>query len=198
MRDGQRLPKYLRRPDEPGAAKAYIEEPGFGCNLARNVTALTPTAGDGTSHALGPSRLQEVHVIKPVSVLTILALSISLSACSKKEKAGTKGTASAGLPSTAAVPPSEAAKTYFKTKCVVCHGAKGAGDGPGSAALDPKPAAFGDAKWQDGITDDEIAKIIVEGGAAVGKSTAMPPNPDLKGKDVEVKALVKLIRGWRM
>ena len=183
-------------PDEWDEAKLRLREPSFGLQPGANVTALTRSARSGTSHALGPSRLQEVHVIKPVSVLTILALSISLSACSKKEKAGT--TASTGEPSTAAVPPSEAAKTYFKTKCVVCHGAKGAGDGPGSAALDPKPAAFGDAKWQDGITDDEIAKIIVEGGAAVGKSAAMPPNPDLKGKDVEVKALVKLIRGWRM
>ena len=133
-------------------------------------------------------------MIKLVSTLTILGLSLALSACSKKENAGSTG--STGEPSTA-LSPSEQAKSYFKMKCVVCHGTAGAGDGPGAAALDPKPAAFGDDKWQTSVTDEHIAKIIVEGGAAVGKSPAMPPNPDLKGKDVQVQALVKLIRGWK-
>jgi len=31
-------------------------------------------------------------------------------------------------------------KKLFETRCVVCHGKKGEGDGPGGKALDPKPA----------------------------------------------------------
>lgn len=30
-------------------------------------------------------------------------------------------------------------KKIFKTRCMICHGPKGKGDGPGGKALDPKP-----------------------------------------------------------
>lgn len=66
------------------------------------------------------------------------------------------------------------AKGQFETVCATCHGTTGQGDGPGSAALDPKPANFTDASfWQD-KTDEELIKAIREGGASVGKSPLMP------------------------
>ena len=88
------------------------------------------------------------------------------------------------------------AKQIFSTRCTPCHGAGGAGDGPGSTALDPKPANFTSAEWQAKVTDEHIEKILVYGGAAVGKSPAMPSNPDLDGKPV-VPALRALIRGLK-
>jgi mono/diheme cytochrome c family protein len=91
----------------------------------------------------------------------------------------------------------DAAATYFKQKCVVCHGDHGAGDGPGAAALNPKPRAFGDATWQSSATDEKIAKAIIEGGAAVGKDAAMAANPDLRGKPELVAELVKIVRGFK-
>lgn len=91
----------------------------------------------------------------------------------------------------------DAAATYFKQKCVVCHGDHGAGDGPGSAALNPKPRAFGDATWQKSVTDEVIAKTIIEGGAAVGKDAAMAANPDLRGKPELVAELVKIVRAFK-
>jgi len=30
-------------------------------------------------------------------------------------------------------------KKIFKTRCMICHGPKGVGNGPGGGALDPKP-----------------------------------------------------------
>ncbi len=131
---------------------------------------------------------------KPASICAILLLALAASACGKKETASS--TASTGEPATAASPEA-AAKKYFAMKCEVCHGKTGAGDGAGAAALDPKPRNFSDAAWQGEVTDEHIAKVIVEGGAAAGKSAAMPPNPDLKGKDDQVKELVKLIRGFK-
>ena len=89
------------------------------------------------------------------------------------------------------------AKTTFSAKCVVCHGSTGLGDGPGAAALTPKPRAFSDATWQGAITDEQIAKTIVEGGAAVGKSPSMPPNPDLADKPEVVKQLVSIVRAFQ-
>jgi len=89
------------------------------------------------------------------------------------------------------------AKTTFNSKCVVCHGSVGLGDGPGAAALSPKPRAFSDATWQGSVTDDQIGKTIIEGGAAVGKSPNMPPNPELADKPEVVKQLVAIVRAFK-
>ena len=131
-----------------------------------------------------------------------LVLASATGGCSKSEPQRTAPTA-AVAPKPAVVPtpppadPASDARALFKLKCVVCHGEHGAGDGPGAAAIVPKPRAFADAEWQAAVTDDHIKKIIVEGGPAVGKSPAMPPNPDLKGKDEVVSALVKVIRDFK-
>ncbi|MCA9538770.1 MAG: c-type cytochrome, partial [Myxococcales bacterium] len=85
----------------------------------------------------------------------------------------------------------------FTTRCGACHGVAGLGDGPGAAALNPKPRSFQDPAWQDGIDDDTIKKTIIEGGAAVGKSPLMAPNPDLKDKPEVLDGIVKIIRGMK-
>jgi mono/diheme cytochrome c family protein len=89
------------------------------------------------------------------------------------------------------------AQTIFQTRCSVCHGPSGKGDGPGSAGLDPKPRNFTDPAWQAQVTDEHLEKIITYGGAAVGKSPAMPPNPDLTGKPEVVAALRAYVRTLR-
>ena len=86
------------------------------------------------------------------------------------------------------------AQKIFATRCAACHGAQGAGDGPGSAGLTPAPRNLQDPDWQDGVTDDHIEKIILYGGAAVGRSPAMPANPDLLAKKPVVVALREHIR----
>ncbi|MCB9556599.1 MAG: c-type cytochrome [Deltaproteobacteria bacterium] len=86
------------------------------------------------------------------------------------------------------------AKAIFSGRCVACHGNTGAGDGPGAAALKPKPRAFADKAWQKSITDEQIKQTIVAGGLAVGKSALMPGNPDLKGKTAVLNGLVQVIR----
>ncbi len=97
-------------------------------------------------------------------------------------------------PEPASDPVAEAAQ-IFENRCTVCHGEIGKGDGPGSAALDPKPRDFTSAEWQAEVTDDHLAKIIVYGGAAVGKAPTMPANPDLDAKPEVVAELVKHVRG---
>lgn len=89
------------------------------------------------------------------------------------------------------------AQNVWKNKCVTCHGDRGVGDGPGAAALDPKPRTFKDPKWQMQTKDDRIAKVIVEGGAAVGLSANMAPNPELKDKPEVVAELVKIVRSFK-
>ncbi|MGA1193751.1 MAG: c-type cytochrome [Kiritimatiellia bacterium] len=61
----------------------------------------------------------------------------------------------------------------YKMYCVVCHGAAGAGDGVGAAALNPKPRALNDKDYMEGLTDAHIFKVIKEGGPSVGLSPMM-------------------------
>jgi mono/diheme cytochrome c family protein len=100
--------------------------------------------------------------------------------------------APAGAPGASAVAEAE---QIFATRCTTCHGAQGAGDGPGSAALEPKPRNFQDPAWQDSVTDEHIEKIVMYGGAAVGRSPTMPGNPDLMSKPEVVRALAAHVRG---
>lgn len=86
-------------------------------------------------------------------------------------------------------------KEIFAERCVVCHGNTGHGDGPAAISLDPKPRQFADHAWQAKISDEDIEKIIQVGGAAVGKSAAMPANPDLNDPQV-VAGLRTVVRGF--
>jgi mono/diheme cytochrome c family protein len=114
------------------------------------------------------------------------------SAASAKEEAAP----AAENPALAAARAKKQADTYFSTKCQVCHGPSGTGDGPGAAALKVKPRNYTDPEWQSKITDDKIAKAILEGGAAVGLDPGMPANPDLKDKPELLDALVQKVRSF--
>jgi mono/diheme cytochrome c family protein len=87
------------------------------------------------------------------------------------------------------------AKQIFRDRCVPCHGATGQGDGAASASLNPKPRKYADKEWQASVTDEYIEKIIKFGGAAVGKSPAMPNNPDLSDPAV-ISALKDIVRAF--
>lgn len=86
------------------------------------------------------------------------------------------------------------AREIFANRCAPCHGPQGAGDGPASAGLTPRPRNFQDRNWQNSVSDDHIDRIIQYGGAAVGRSPAMPANPDLVDRPAVVAALRRYIR----
>jgi len=105
----------------------------------------------------------------------------------------TPAAAGTGIDAAAGAAEAEAI-TIFNTRCAACHGASGKGDGIAAGALNPKPRDYSDKAWQASVDDSYIAKVIVEGGAAVGKSPLMTPNADLKDKPEVVKALVAKVR----
>lgn len=130
-------------------------------------------------------------------IIALLALSVAATACAEQKKSPSPGTTSTAAKTTAPSKPKEmTAQEYYDNKCVVCHGKSGKGDGVGAKALDPKPRDFSDPEWQKSVEDDYIRKIIVKGGAAVGKSAGMAANPDLEGKEELQKGLVKIVRGF--
>jgi mono/diheme cytochrome c family protein len=134
--------------------------------------------------------------------LFCVSIALGLFACGKSEPASAPAPA-AVKPAEPAPPPAAAPtannddpKEVFKTRCVMCHGTDGKGDGPASAALNPKPRNYTDAAWQKSVTDDQIKKTITGGGASVGKSPIMPAQPDLASKPEVLDGLVKIVRAF--
>jgi mono/diheme cytochrome c family protein len=86
----------------------------------------------------------------------------------------------------------EAKQTYEKS-CASCHGPGGKGDGPASKLLKPPAADFATAL--KGKADADIAKVIKEGGKAVGKAPTMP-SFGAKLTDDQIHGVVEYIKGF--
>lgn len=126
-------------------------------------------------------------------LVAMIAASITAVACSKS--GGDDKTSTAQTTSAAKIDMT-AAREVFNSRCSACHGTSGKGDGPGAATLNPKPRNYTDGRWQASVTDEQIKKTIVYGGAAVGKSPMMPASPDLDAKPEVVDGLVKIVRSF--
>jgi mono/diheme cytochrome c family protein len=87
----------------------------------------------------------------------------------------------------------QAGMEMHKKQCLRCHGEQGKGDGPGSAVLKTKPADWTDAARMSGVSEDEMVRVIKEGGAAAGKSKLMPAF-GAKLKDQEISDVITFIR----
>lgn len=150
--------------------------------------------------------MRPITLPSTLSTLSILVMLIAFVGCAKEDPARdvpAKGAPQAGPSPTAqpepAAPPSaaaEEAKNIFQMRCVICHGQAGKGDGPGAASLDPRPRDYSDKAWQASVTDEDLKKVIVQGGAALELSPIMPPNPDLGQKPEVLDALIALIRSF--
>ncbi|MBV6415991.1 MAG: hypothetical protein CMLOHMNK_00518 [Steroidobacteraceae bacterium] len=90
----------------------------------------------------------------------------------------------AAAPVAAATGDTAAGEKVFKTYCVTCHGAKGEGNGPAAAGLNPKPADFAIGAFKYDVNGngtkgdiDDIKAIVHDGAAKHGGSPLMTPWP---------------------
>ncbi len=81
----------------------------------------------------------------------------------------------------------------FKTLCAKCHGDSGKGDGPSVAKLQKKPGDLTNCATMGKLSDDDLFKVIKEGGPAIGKSKEMNGFGDGM-EDDEIKAMVAYVR----
>jgi mono/diheme cytochrome c family protein len=124
-----------------------------------------------------------------------LVLCGMLAACGREE---TQPAAPAPAPAAAPAQPAgfslvDAEKLYVEL-CAQCHGARGAGNGMRATEVQPPPRNFQDPDWQRSFDDAYIERIIVEGGAALGKSADMPAHPELRDHPERVTGLRRFIR----
>jgi len=81
----------------------------------------------------------------------------------------------------------------YEAYCVQCHGSQGDGNGINAAHLSVQPRSHIDREEMSARSDEELYRVIEQGGAAINKSVLMPPwggNLD----ETEINALVGYLR----
>jgi cytochrome c len=88
-------------------------------------------------------------------------------------------------------------QTLYAQRCAMCHGDKGAGDGPLSATLpaDQKPRNLAAGEYKYATDEGKLKEIISKGGAAVGLSVLMPAQSDLN--DAQLTDLLAFIKSLK-
>ncbi len=79
----------------------------------------------------------------------------------------------------------------IKEKCELCHGASGKGDGPGGAALNPKPRNWTDHGYMGSQTDDQLREVIFNGKGSMpawGKSGLLT--------ETEIRSAIMAVRTY--
>src|SRR6476619_7296105 len=108
----------------------------------------------------------------------VLLMAFFAGACSKPPEP------TAQLADLARASASHAGEMIFQTRCFVCHGRGGKGDGPASTGLGATVRDLTSPAWQDSASDETIRKVIRSGALAVGGAAAMAPNPDLSDAQI--------------
>lgn len=85
------------------------------------------------------------------------------------------------------------AEDNYKQFCWQCHGMEANGLGLNIQDMSVQPRDHSSAKAMGGRTDEDIFKVIKEGGLAIDKSVLMPPWKDSMN-DEEIHDLVKYLR----
>jgi high-affinity iron transporter len=88
----------------------------------------------------------------------------------------------------------KAGEPVYKAKCVGCHGATGAGDGPAGKVLNPKARDWTKGEGLD-LSDQQLFDSIKKGGEAVGRAKTMIAFPSLS--DAEVWNLVAYVKSLK-
>ena len=86
----------------------------------------------------------------------------------------------------------EAGAVLYHERCSPCHGMDGKATTPMAQAMAPKPRDHTNGAYMNHILDTHIATVIKNGGAAVGKSSLMPAQPDLAAQ--QLADLVAFVR----
>jgi mono/diheme cytochrome c family protein len=119
-----------------------------------------------------------------------------LAFCNDPGITGDAGAAKTHASAATVMAPADEAKQIAQTRCAMCHGQAGKGDGPNGMTLNPKPQDLTTKEWQKSVSDAQVRSVILKGGAALGKSPLMPANPDLESKPAVADELVKIVRGY--
>ena len=163
------LEEYRKGVDESGrliSRDEYAEAVDF-LKDARATATRLPGDRIGTAMTLLDSIMAAIQAKKPPSALAELNQRFATALGSE---------AALELPKRP-IDLAEGARLYAAS-CASCHGARGMGDGPAGAALNPKPPAVGSAKEMHDVAPAMMFRKIsvgVAGTAMVGFATTLTP-----------------------
>lgn len=135
---------------------------------------------------------------RPVAALAVLIAMLSvgsalLAGCgggtqqAGQEQAQTQTETTTPEPATDATAAADPGAKIYAEKCALCHGPGGKGDGPGGAALNPKPRDHTDGAYMNSRPNEELLTIIKTGKGAMPAWGALL-------SDEEVHAVLKHVR----
>ncbi|CAG0937993.1 hypothetical protein GPROT2_00098 [Gammaproteobacteria bacterium] len=81
----------------------------------------------------------------------------------------------------------------YQVYCVQCHGVQGNGKGVNATHMSVQPRDHTDSKEMSARTDEELFKVIQQGGKSINKSVLMPIWGGNLGDD-DIRALVAHLR----
>ena len=84
-------------------------------------------------------------------------------------------------------------KKLYQALCTQCHGTQGDGKGINAAHMSVQPRSHIDTAEMSTRTDDDLYKVIEQGGKAINKSVLMPAWKD-NLSEAQINALVKHLR----
>jgi len=87
----------------------------------------------------------------------------------------------------------ESAADNYKAYCVQCHGMEGNGKGINIRDMSVQPRDHTDAKAMSARSDDQLFKVIKEGGTSISKSILMPNWGDVLS-DEEIRDMILHLR----
>ncbi len=79
---------------------------------------------------------------------------------------------------------SEMGKSLYQSKCQMCHGVKGDGNGVAAASLNPKPGDFASAAFWQNMNESKMSETIKNGKGMM---------PAFNLKPGEIKAVIDYI-----
>jgi mono/diheme cytochrome c family protein len=102
---------------------------------------------------------------------------------------------SVSLTSGAQAGPTDAQKAQadYMLHCAPCHGDRGDGKGQLAEALGIAPRNHTDSKYMSTRTDEQLIKVVTDGGAASGFDEGMPPFSTILSNG-EIKGVVAYVR----
>ena len=90
-----------------------------------------------------------------------------------------------------------AGKASYTAYCAGCHGREGKGDGPITKMV--KNQSMGDLSDKEAMSqfsDEDLYKVIAEGGEAIGKAKLMPAHKDKLGES-GIQAIIAYIKTFQ-
>ena len=144
--------------------------------------------------------------LAPVAVLLVLAVgtyALIVGCGGSNQESGTSNTS--GSTSTEQTPtaqpaadtgavaadPVAAGKQVYLARCALCHGPEGKGDGPASAALNPKPRNHTDGTYMNSRTDEQLLQVIRNGKGGMPAWKAVLSEQEIQSVLKYVRTLAK-------